>query len=89
MGAAGAPQGPEYRVEEMTFELEEERIPVYRPPADDADGEEGPDQDPGAPGSSGDGHLMRVGLSFNAHFVSSTLLLPPTCEGARRQASSV
>ena len=44
VGAVGAPQAPEYKVEEMTFELEEEKIPVYRPPIEeDADGVGGPD----------------------------------------------
>jgi hypothetical protein len=62
-GAAGAAQAPEYRVEEMTFELEEEKIPVYRPPVDDdADGEGAPGQEDMVAGASGDGHPMGAHL---------------------------
>lgn len=42
-GAAQAPALPEYKVEEMTFEMDEETIPAYKPPkVDDSDEEEEP-----------------------------------------------
>jgi len=47
-GQAPAEQLPEYRLEEMTFEMEEERIPQYKPPkSDDEDDPPGPSQDDG------------------------------------------
>ena len=49
---------PAYGVEDMTFELEEEKIPVYRPPKEDDN-----DGDAAAPGTSiGTTPLQYTGL---------------------------
>lgn len=54
-GQAPAEQLPEYRLEEMTFEMDEEKIPQYKPPkSDDEDDPPGPSQEDGNEAGGGD-----------------------------------
>lgn len=56
---------PEYRVEDMVFEMEEEKIPVYQPPKPTGSGEddedaEGAKQENGDDGEDGEAHCSHI-----------------------------